>query len=240
MKKAIDKVAIVAHVCISCVFVLLTLLILFNVIPIQYENNAVVMDSVTLVLVISLSVVYVIITLYLLYVNFSQNQMLKYVELYRDSSSAMTASAKTVKKMVVNNAAIAGKVKVKKVKIASDGDVGHKLKVWVEVSTDEVSFTLDTLRCLCEESFTKMLGLKFSSIDFKIEKIHSNFKPDLEKAKEKAKTMDAERKYSKDCYNQPAAEQGNNLPSETETQSQPAEDTVQEENSSEEETNQDN
>ena len=206
MKKTLEKFALIAHACISCVFVLLTVMILFNVLPLNFVNNSLVVDSIVLVLIVVLAIIYAGLTAYLLYCALNQNQLLKYVELYRDSTASVMATSKTVKSMVTENAKRVGDVKVNKIKISNASKYGLILKVWLEVSSDKVSFTLDTLRCLCEDSFNQVLGLRFSGIDFKIEKINGNYQPSVEEAQQQAKTLAAERKYVRECYQDPLCE----------------------------------
>ena len=206
MKKPLEKVALIAHVCISFVFVLLTVLILFNVLPLNYLEGALVVDSIVLVLIGVLAFFYVALTAYLINNVLNQNQLLKYVELYRDATATVMATSKTIKKMVVENANQAGNVKVSKVRIANDGKYGLILKLWVSVSSQEVSYLLDTLRCMCEDSFDQVLGLRFSGIDFKVEKISGNYQPDLERAQQQAKTLEAERNLARECYQDPLCE----------------------------------
>ena len=226
MRKPLEKIAMIAHAGISFIFVLLTVLILFNVVPLNYVEERLVVDSVVLVLIAVLAVFYAGLTAYLLYCVFNQTQLLKYVELYSDSCTTVMATSKTIKRMVMDNAKRLGGVKVKKIRISSDGKFGLILRVLVQVSSDEVSFTLDTLRCMCQDTFDKVLGLRFSSIDFKIEKIDGKYQADVQTAKQQAQTLDAERKYSRDCYQDPLCEkctpQQDDQP--VEQQTQPADD----------------
>ncbi|MBO5866785.1 MAG: hypothetical protein J6Q55_01865, partial [Clostridia bacterium] len=57
--------------------------------------------------------------------------------------------------------------------------------------------------CMCEDSFNQVLGLRFSSIDFKVEKITGHYQADIETARQQAKTLEAERKFARDCYQYP-------------------------------------
>ncbi|MBR2974907.1 MAG: hypothetical protein IKC47_04100 [Clostridia bacterium] len=206
MRRNFKKIAMIAHAGISFIFVLLTVLILSNILPLNFQDGAVVVDSVVLVLIIVLALFYVGLTAYLLYCTFNQTQLLKYVELYSDSTTSVMATSKTIKRMVTDNAKQLGTVKVNKIRISSDGKYGLILTVLVHVKSDEVSLELDTLRCMCQDTFFKVLGLRFSSINFKIEKINGHYKADTAEAKQQAKTMDAERKYARDCYEDPTGD----------------------------------
>ena len=203
MKKTLEKIALIAHASISFIFVLLTVLILFNVVPLNYVEGSLIVDSIVLVLIGVLAFFYAILTAYLIFCAFNQNQLLKYVELYRDSTATVMATTKTIKKMATENAKRVGNVKVSKIRVSNDGKYGLILKVWLSVSSNEVSYLLDTFRCMCEDTFKQVLGLRFSSIDFKIEKISGSYQADIEAAQKQAKTLEAERKYASDCYNDP-------------------------------------
>ena len=206
MRKTFEKIATIAHAAISFIFVLLTLLILFNVLPLEYVEQKVAVDSIVLVLLAVLAVFYAGLTAYLVYCAFNQTQLLKYVELYRDSTATVMATSKTIKNMAVENAKRLGNVKVQKVRISSDGKYGLILKLWVSVKGSEVSLTLDTLRCMCEEAYSQVLGLRFSSIEFKVEKITGHYQSDVETAKKQAETLGAERNHARDANQDPSSD----------------------------------
>lgn len=223
MRKTFEKIAIIAHAAISFVFVLLTVLILFNVLPLEYVEERVSVDSIVLVLIAVLAVFYAGLTAYLVYCAFNQTQLLKYVKLYSDANTKVMATSKTVKRMVEDNAKRLGSVKINKIKISSDGRNGLMLRVNVQVSCEEVSMTLDTLRCMCQDTFNKVLGLSFTSIDFKIEKIAGKYQADVETAKKQAQTLEAERKYAREVYLDPLCEKCGEM-----EENQPTEQPVQE------------
>ena len=68
MKKIAEKVAVVAQICITLVFVITTLLYMFNIIP---ENSALANNGVLGVLVGILAIVYLGLSAYIIYVNFA-------------------------------------------------------------------------------------------------------------------------------------------------------------------------
>ncbi|MCM1043027.1 MAG: hypothetical protein NC350_02320 [Corallococcus sp.] len=202
MRKTIEKVALIAYICVTCVFVLISLLSFFGI----FGTEELLTSPLETVIVIVLAVVYAGLTVYLVYANFSQRNALRYVMLYSDADSSASASIKVVKNIAAENSRLVDGIHIKKIRVSSDDKLGFKLKMFVETSTDSVYANLDTLRCLCRDSYANVLGLHFSVIDFQIDKMTGVYKPDIEKARLQAKVMSADRKFNRDCYNEPVAD----------------------------------
>lgn len=203
MKKIAEKVAIVAQICITLVFVITTLLYMFNIIP---ENSALANNGVPGVLVGILAVVYLGLSAYILYVNFAATEDLRQVLLHCDSESATHASAKVLRNIVKSCAKKVNGVRVKKVKLNLDEKNGLVVTLKVNVSTHNVSESIDMMRCLVADAFKNTLGVTFNSIDFVIKRLKSKYKPDVDKAEKLAKTLTQQRELSADIYEQPFAD----------------------------------
>ena len=94
-------------------------------------------------------------------------------------------------------------VRVKKTKLRLDEKNGIVATLKVNVSTHNVSESVDVLRCLVADAFKNTLGLTFNSINFEIRRLKSSYKPDVEKAQRLAKTLTQQRELSADIYEQP-------------------------------------
>ncbi len=200
MRKIAEKVAIIAQIIITFVFVTTTLLYLFNVIP---ENTALANNGVLATLIAVLAIVYLLLSGYIIYVNFSEKENLRSILLHCDSESATHAGTKVVKNIVRSCAKKVNGVRVKKMKVRLDEKNGLVFTLKVNVSTHNVSESIDVLRCLIADAFKNTLGLTFSSINFVIKRLKTHYKPDVEKAEKLAKTLTQQRELSADIYEQP-------------------------------------
>ncbi len=200
MRKIAEKVAIIAQICITLVFVITTLLYLFNVIP---ENTALSNNGVLATLIGILAVAYMLLSAYIIYVNFSDNEVIQQVLLHCDSESATRASAKVIKNIVKSCAKKVSGVRVRKVKMKLDEKRGLSVTLRVNVATHNVSESIDILRCLVADAFKNTLGLTFNSLNFEIKRLKSSYRPDVAKAEKLAKTLTQQRELSADIYEQP-------------------------------------
>ncbi len=203
MKKLAEKVALVAQICITFVFVLVCILYMAGTITPEatWQNNTIVF-----VLVCVLAVIYIGLSAYMLYMHFSERMALKNILLYSDSESTTHSTSKVIKRIAADNSKLVEGVRVRKVQIRPDDKMGFKMRVTVEIKGENASFAIDKLRCLLADSFKNVLGLKFSTIDFRIKKMTTSYVPDVEKAEKQAAVLNAERTYNKDCYEQPIVE----------------------------------
>ncbi len=200
MQKIAEKVAIVAQICITFVFVVTTLLYLFNVIP---ENAALANNGVLGTLVAVLAVVYLLLSGYIVYINFSDAESLRQVLLHCDSESATHANAKVIKNIVKSCCKRVDGVRVRRVKMRTDEKHGLIVTLKVDISTHNMSQSIDVLRCLLADAFKNTLGLTFNSINFVVRKLKNRYKPDINKAERLAKTLTQQREISADIYDQP-------------------------------------
>lgn len=200
MRKIFEKVAIVAQISIALVFAVTTLLYMFNVIP---ENAALSNNGVLGVLIGVLAVAFLLLSAYIVYVNFSEKEALRNILLHCDSESATHANAKVVRGIVRSCAKKVDGVRVKKVQLRTDEKNGLVATLKVNVSTHNVSESIDILRCLVADAFKNTLGMTFNSINFVIRKLKSSYKPDVNKAEKLAKTLTQQRELSADIYEQP-------------------------------------
>ncbi|MEG2014729.1 MAG: hypothetical protein RR086_03265, partial [Clostridia bacterium] len=85
---SLEKVAIVAHICITFVFVLLCILLTFGVITLTVAVDTISTgDRILQVFILALGVIYVALSIYLIYLNFSDQKTLRAIVLFTDSES---------------------------------------------------------------------------------------------------------------------------------------------------------
>ena len=200
MRKLAEKVVIVAQICITLVFAIITLLNMTAVFP---ENEIAVNNGVLTSLIIVLFLLYLGLSVYLIYVNFSERENVKQVLLFCDSESATRTTAKVVKNIVNSCAKQTTGITVRKTKIRSDEKKGFAITLRVNVNADNVAETIDTFRCLLADSFKNTLGLSFNTINFEINKLQTRYVPNGPTAEEKAEKLGDQREVTAEIYDNP-------------------------------------
>ena len=200
MRKLAEKVVIVAQICITLVFAIITLLNMTAVFP---ENEIAVNNGVLTSLIIVLFLLYLGLSVYLIYVNFSERENVKQVLLFCDSESATRTTAKVVKNIVNSCAKQTTGITVRKTKIRSDEKKGLAITLRVNVNADNVAETIDTFRCLLADSFKNTLGLSFNTINFEINKLQTRYVPNVPTAEEKAEKLGDQREVTAEIYDNP-------------------------------------
>lgn len=204
MRKLAEKIAIVAQICITLVFAIITVLSLSNAYYGNADENVNVNgNSVLTALVFALVIAYLGLSAYILYVNFSEKENVRRVLLFCDSESATHTTTKVVHKIVRNCARQTRGITVKKTRIRPDEKQGLALNLKINVVSDNVSQEVDTFRCLLADSFANTLGLNFNSINFEVSKLTTNYAPNNDKADEMAEKLGDQREIVAEIYNEP-------------------------------------
>ena len=188
MKRIAEKVVLVAHICITFVFALLTVLYVTNVIPQEPMAD----NSIVIILLLVLAVLYVGLSAYLIYVNFSEKINVKRILLYHDSESATRAKASVVDNIVYGCAKNVKELKVQKVKIRLDEKQGLIATIYVKAPANNMTEPIARLRALLVDNFKLTLGLTFNAIDFEISQLTKKFVPDTKAVENKKKNVVAD------------------------------------------------
>ena len=200
MRKITEKIAIVAQVCITLIFVVTSILYIMGIIP---YNEGLRDNGVFVTLLVILAIVYGLLSVYIIYVNFSESEYLRQILLFCDSESATHANVKVIRNIVRSCAKKVHGIRVRRVKMRIDEKQGFVITLKVNVSGDEVSTSIDKLRCLIADSFKNTLNLNFNSINFEIRRLKSHYKPNVERAEKLAKTLSEQREVSNSVYENP-------------------------------------
>ena len=200
MRKITEKIAIVAQICITLIFVVTTLLYITGAIP---YNDGFLDNGVFVTLLIILAVTYGLLSAYIIWVNFSEYEALRQVLLFCDSESSTRANVKVVRNIVKSCDKKVKNIRVRRVKMRLDEKQGFVITLKVDVSGDELSIAIDKLRCLIADSFKNTLNLTFNSINFEIRRLKSHYTPNVERAEKLAKTLSEQRELSNSVYEQP-------------------------------------
>ena len=173
MKKVFDKIISVTLGVVSLFFVLLMLITAFGGLQqVDLDNNVV------KALLITLAVIFALLTAFQVAISFRDDEKLNAVLLYKDKESSAKATVAVVKKTAKRVAKVMkAEAKIGKVQIVSDDAGNTRLKVDVKILTDRTEETSIKLRAILVESFKKIFGIEFSSIDFRIVKSKSTYVP---------------------------------------------------------------
>lgn len=207
MRKLAEKVALVAQICITLVFAIITLLNLTNNLYDEgyaYNGTVVIQNNDVLAsLIFVLFAAYLGLSAYMIYVNFSERENLKRVLLFCDSESATHTTTKVVHKIIADCARATDGIVVKKTYIRPDEKQGFAINLKVKVNSDNVSQAIDTFRCMLTDSFKNTLGLTFNSVNFEIVKLNSRYIANVTKAEEQAEKLSDQREVTSEIYNEP-------------------------------------
>ena len=179
MKKVFDKIISITLGVISLFFVVLMLVTTFGGLEqADLDNNVV------KALLITLGAIFVVLTVMEIAVSFRDDEKLNAILLYKDRDSSTKATVSVVKKTAKRVAkTIKTEAKVGKVQIVSDDAGNTRLKVDVKILTDRTEETAVRLRAILVESFKKIFGIEFASIDFRVVKSKSAYLPAEEEIK---------------------------------------------------------
>lgn len=206
MRKLTEKVALVAQICITLVFAIITLLSVTNVFYDEgytYNNATFQNNGVLTSLIAVLFVAYLGLSAYMIYVNFSERENLKRVLLFCDSESSTHTTTKVVHKIISECAKQTEGIKVKKTRIRPDEKQGFAINLKINVNADNVSQVIDTFRCMLADSFKNTLGLTFNSINFEVVKLNTRYVASVSKANELAEKLGDQREVATEIYNEP-------------------------------------
>ena len=179
MKKVLDKIISITLGVISLFFVVLMLVTTFGGLEqADLDNNVV------KALLITLGAIFAVLTVMEIAVSFRDDEKLNAVLLYKDRDSSTKATVAVVKKTAKRVAkTMSAEAKVGKVQIVSDDAGNTRLKVDVKILTDRTEETAVRLRAILVESFKKIFGIEFASIDFRVVKSKSAYLPAEEEIK---------------------------------------------------------
>lgn len=212
MKKIAEKVAIVALICITFVFVLTAVLYVTDTINNYnvhefYDENAQLLEmpnnSIIVIVMIVLAVVYALLALYLLYVNFAERENLRSVLLFCDSDSATRSGIKVINNIVRGCSTQVDGISVRKIRVRSDEKGGLSATFSVNVNADDVSGKINTLRCLLADSFKSTLNLTFNTINFQIDRLNGKYVPDAQQVEKRADTLQESQDTIVENYHEP-------------------------------------
>ncbi len=200
MRKVTEKVALIAQIVLTLIFVIMCVLYMLNVIP---QGNSFGDNAVTVVLFAVLVIIWLAVACYLLYLNFADSAALQCLVLHSDSQSATFATSKVIKRAINRCARQVGEVHVRRVQVRSDEKMGYRLLLVVEVKSNCATFFVDKLRAMVEDYFETVFNLKFNTIEFKINRLHAHYVADFAKAEKIAEQLEQQHNAVDQAYQTP-------------------------------------
>ena len=191
MKKNVIKILATASACIAVVLTIILIVTAFGGIGMEEYDNTLVKWLIT-----TMGIVYIISAALTLTMLFTNDETIKEIVLANGKEGSTRATLGVVKKIAKENCVAIEGVKFRKCAIAVN-DYGVKLRVVVSINDSDVPATTRHLRAVLEDAYEGALGFKFFSVDIKVKKLKSKYKPDvasvISKSDEEA-VIEAERK----------------------------------------------
>lgn len=177
----LQKFLTVSFIVLSFLFVLLFLLLVFNGSIGESFASDVQGNKLVHVIIISLSVLYFGNAVWLFKIAFFDKETIDSVTIVTSQHSATKVAKKTIVDIVKHNTKFVEGVTVKGVDIRMTDKNDYKLDVAVKVSgIARVDHVVECYRRILFNAFSEILGVTFSSIDFKVEVKKPKYTPDIE------------------------------------------------------------
>ena len=191
MKKNAIKILATASACIAVVLTIILIVTAFGGIGMEEYDNTLVKWLIT-----TMGIVYIISAALTLTMLFTNDETIKEIVLANGKEGSTRATLGVVKKIAKENCVAIEGVKFRKCAIAVN-DYGVKLRVVVSINDSDVPAATRHLRAVLEDAYEGALGFRFFSVDIKVKKLKSKYKPDvawvISKSDEEA-VIEAERK----------------------------------------------
>ncbi len=175
MKKILEKIVAISLTVVGMLLIALLLVVMFNAIDVEEMDNQLVK-----VLIISLSVVFAVLAGIVIAMSFSDSDRLNSIILFKDKESATKATVSVVKKMVRKASKRVEEAKITKVSMFGDDNNDVKLAVNLKIKSEKTEEIIDRVRGEIMTTCSKILVYKFSSIDFKVVNLKSDYVPSAE------------------------------------------------------------
>lgn len=175
MKKILEKIVAISLTVIGLLLIALLIVVMLNAIDVQELDNQLVK-----VLIISLSVVFAVLAGIIIAMSFSDSDRLNSIILFKDKESATKATVSVVKKMVRKASKRVEEAKVTKVSMFGDENNNVKLAINLKINSNKTEEIIDRIRGEIMTTCSKILLYDFSSIDFKVVKLKTDYVPSSE------------------------------------------------------------
>jgi uncharacterized membrane protein len=175
MKKRIfEKIFNIVAIILALTFIAVLLTTIFGGIDYQEFDNSLVKS-----LFIGLAIIYLVISIISLINLFSDNDIVKDIAVSRDRTGSTKATASIIKKLTKKYIKTIEGVTCNKVTLLLT-EYGVNLRISIKIRDAEIKETTTYIKMLLDNVFEKTLDYKFHSIDFKVQKLQSNYEPPVE------------------------------------------------------------
>ena len=185
MKQKLSKIFSILNIVVAVIFIVLLLLISFGLFSAaDFENKVVA------ALLCVLAVLYLGTAAINFLGQFSTSQTIRQVLISTRQSGNVKVTKAVIKKLVADNVRTEEGVSLRGIKILAT-DHGLSLLIVLKVDGRNVRQTTDYLKNLLQDVFKNLLHMQFSSIDFKIVSLKSDYVPNYAVIKEESAAQTA-------------------------------------------------
>ena len=185
MKQKLGKIFSILNIVVAVIFIVLLLLISFGLFSAaDFENKVVA------ALLCVLAVLYLGTAAINFLGQFSTSQTIRQVLISTQQSGNVKVTKAVIKKLVADNVRTEEGVSLRGIKILAT-DHGLSLLIVLKVDGRNVRQTTDYLKNLLQDVFKNLLHMQFSSIDFKIVSLKSDYVPNYAVIKEESAAQTA-------------------------------------------------
>ncbi|MCL2771088.1 MAG: hypothetical protein FWD89_02125 [Firmicutes bacterium] len=188
MKKILEKIISVSLACVSLIFVVFLLVMIFNTNAAAEADNKVVHS-----LFIVFTLVFIALTAINIRAAFSDEERINQVLLYKTTGSSKKASVGVVRRLAKRAVKDIAGAKVRHVHLYVDENHEVTFRASVKVVTDQNStekgkavIILEKVNAAIAIACQEVLGLEFKEIELKLVSAKSDYKPDAQAVAEKA------------------------------------------------------
>lgn len=185
MKQRLGKIFSILNIVVAAIFIVLLLLISFGLFSAADFDNKVVAA-----LLCVLAVLYLGTAAINFMGQFNTNQTIRQVLISTQQSGNVKVTKAVIKKLVSENVRTEEGVTLRGIKILAT-DHGLGLLIVLKVDGRNVRQTTDYLKNLLQDVFKNLLHMQFSSIDFKIVSLKSDYVPNYAVIKEESAAQTA-------------------------------------------------
>ena len=185
MKQKLSKIFSILNIVVAAIFIVLLLLISFGLFSAaDFENKVVA------ALLCVLAVLYLGTAAINFLGQFSTSQTIRQVLISTQQSGNVKVTKAVIKRLVADNVRTEEGVSLRGIKILAT-DHGLSLLIVLKVDGRNVRQTTDYLKNLLQDVFKNLLHMQFSSIDFKIVSLKSDYVPNYAVIKEESAAQTA-------------------------------------------------
>ncbi|MBQ7307091.1 MAG: hypothetical protein IJW82_01015 [Clostridia bacterium] len=195
MKNLLIKIIQITQVVLSAIFVIMLMATILGLIPVETLDGKVVCDPYLKILLSIMGIVYVVLSVMLVMNAVNNANKLKYVKINGNKDTVSSINVGVIKSFCVKKSKLLNKsIRVSKVSVYSNELNNVVLNILISAKTDDINHTTEKFRKILIDTFKTVLGIEFSSINFKVKKIKSGYEPNVDEIEDELILIEKENK----------------------------------------------